>query len=161
MTFDLTTSTTVKLPVVTARNFVAFPSTDFRFEFTKSLDIKALKAAEQFQNYVVIVYPLVSGVVSDEINGYYKRATIAKIVLNTAPSLNINRVKFDIIARCDIKDFDLTAPCLMATVDTVPSITTDNDTVLATLSLIKKEIVQSQSSTPEEQVINQKINLVC
>ena len=159
MTFDLTTSTTVKLPVVTARNFVAFPSTDFRFEFTKSLDIKALKAAEQFQNYVVIVYPLVSGVVSDEINGYYKRATIAKIVLNTAPSLNINRVKFDIIARCDIKDFDLTAPCLMATVDTVPSITTDNDTVLATLSLIKKEIVQSQSSTPEEQVINQKINL--
>lgn len=160
MTFDLTTNTQVKLPVVVAKNFTPIPSSEIRGEFTRSGDIKALKKAELFQNYCVLMMPQVSELKADVIDGHYSRAVIAKIILNSAIANSVNRVKFEVVMRCDIVDLDYAADCLMASVETVPSFVSNNEEALATISLIKKETVVTKDLSPEDQLLSQKIALV-
>ena len=160
MTFDITLNTQVKLPVVVAKNFTPIPSSEIRGEFTRSGDIKSLKKAELFQNYCVLMLPQVAEIKADVIDGHYVRAVIAKIILNSAIANSVNRVKFEVIMRCDIVELDYTADCLMASVETVPSIIGDNDEALATISLIKKETVVTKELSPEDQLLSQKIALV-
>lgn len=160
MTFDLTINTQVKLPVVVAKNFTPIPSSEIRGEFTRSGDIKSLKKAELFQNYCVLMMPQVADIKAEVNDGYYTRAVIAKIILNSAIANSVNRVKFEVIMRCDIIELDYTADCLMATVDTVPSFVSNNEEALATISLIKKETVVTKELSPEDQLLSQKIALV-
>ncbi len=160
MTFDLTLNTQVKLPVVVAKNFAPIPSSEIRGEFTKSGDIKSLKKAELFQNFCVLMLPQVNEIKADVVDGYYNRAVIAKIILNSAIANSVNRVKFEIVMRCDILELDYTADCLMATVESIPSVISNNDEGLATISLIKKETVVTKDLSPEDQLLNQKISLV-
>ncbi len=159
MTFSSTESTTVKLPVVIARNFVAIPSSEIRAEFSKAPDLKALKLAEDYHNHVIIAYPKTNDVTQPTIGEYYERAVIAKIILNSGSNSSINRIKFSVVMRCDIKEFDVSDFAMMAVVDTVPSIISSADNALATLSLIKKEVVDTKGLSPEEQLINQKITI--
>ena len=134
MTFDLTTNTQIKLPVVVAKNFMPIPSSEIRGEFTKSGDIKSLKKAELYQNYCVLMMPFVNDIKAEVMDGHYKRAVVAKIILNSAIGSSVNRVKFEVIMRCDILELDYTADCLMANVETVPSFICNNDEGLATIS---------------------------
>ena len=160
MTFDLTTNTQIKLPVVVAKNFMPIPSSEIRGEFTKSGDIKSLKKAELYQNYCVLMMPFVNDIKAEVMDGHYKRAVVAKIILNSAIGSSVNRVKFEVIMRCDILELDYTADCLMANVETVPSFISNNDEGLATISLIKKETVITKDLSPEDQLLSQKIALV-
>ncbi|MBE6131307.1 MAG: endopeptidase La [Erysipelotrichaceae bacterium] len=160
MTFDLTINTQVKLPVVVAKNFTPIPSSEIRGEFTRSGDIKSLKKAELFQNYCVLMMPQVADIKAEVNDGHYTRAVIAKIILNSAIANSVNRVKFEVIMRCDITELDYTADCLMATVDTVPSFVSNNEEALATISLIKKETIVTKELSPEDQLLSQKIALV-
>ena len=160
MTFDLSINTQVKLPVVVAKNFTPIPSSEIRGEFTRSGDIKSLKKAELFQNYCVLMMQQVPEIKAELNDGYYTRAVIAKIILNSAIANSVNRVKFEVIMRCDITELDYTADCLMATVDTVPSFISNNEEALATISLIKKETIVTKELSPEDQLLSQKIALV-
>ena len=160
MNFDITTNTQIKLPVVVAKNFTPIPSSEIRGEFTKSGDIKSLKKAELYQNYCVIMMPQVSNIKANVIDGHYERAVVAKIILNSAIANSVNRVKFEVVMRCDILELDYTADCLMASVETVPSFISDNEEALATISLIKKDNVITKDLSPEDQLLNQKIALV-
>ena len=84
MTFDLTVSTQITLPVVIAKNFVPIPSSESRSEFTRSADIKSLKKAELFQNYCVLMLPQNNDVKAGLIDGHYTRAVVAKVILNSS-----------------------------------------------------------------------------
>ena len=159
MTFDLTASTQITLPVVIAKNFAPIPSSESRSEFTRSADIKSLKKAELFQNYCVLMLPQNNDVKAELIDGHYTRAAIAKVILNSSIANSVNRVKFEIVMRCDIVDLDYAADCLMATVDTVPSIISNVDEANAAIALIKKETVVTKDLSPEDQLLGQKIAL--
>ena len=160
MTFDLNSQTTVKLPIVCAKNFVAIPCSEIRAEFTTTPELKALKEAVLYQNYVVIAYPKQKDIDAPTIGGYYKTGVIAKIIINTAPNNTLNRVKFDAIMRCNILDIDNSDYCLTANVETIPSVVSSREEALATVSLIKKETVITKGISPDDQLIYQKISLV-
>lgn len=159
MNFDLSLSTQIKLPVLVAKNFVAIPSSEIRSEFTRIQDLRSLKKAELYQNYCVLMSPVNDKIKADAIDGYYERAVIAKIILNTSIANSVNRVKFDVIMRCNILELDYAADCLMANVESVPSSISNVDEANATVSLIKKEMVVTKGSTPEEQLLSQKVAL--
>ena len=159
MNFDLSLSTQIKLPVLVAKNFVAIPSSEIRSEFTRIQDLRSLKKAELYQNYCVLMSPVNDKIKADAIDGYYERAVIAKIILNTSIANSVNRVKFDVIMRCNILELDYAADCLMASVESVPSSISNVDEANATVSLIKKEMVVTKGSTPEEQLLSQKVAL--
>ncbi len=160
MKFDLTASTCVVLPVVTVTNNVALPSSEFRTEFSKGSDIKALKAAIDYSNYIVLAFPVVNSVKSDSLNTVYRRGVVAKILLNSNPNPLLSRVKFDVIMRCDILGFEENEDFKLASVETMPSVVEDFSEATATLNVIKKTVNQNNPSTPEEQVLIQKINLL-
>ena len=159
MTFDLSLSTQIKLPVLVAKNFVAIPSAEIRSEFTRIQDLRSLKKAELYQNYCVLMSPVNDKIKADAIDGHYKRAVIAKVILNTAIANSVNRVKFEVIMRCNIIELDYAADCLMSSVETVPSSISSVDEANATIALIKKEMVVTKGSSPEEQLLSQKVAL--
>ncbi len=160
MTFDLTTSTCVVLPVVTVTNNVALPSSEFRAEFTKGSDIAALKAAIDYSNYVVLAFPVNDNYQGDSVNKVYRRGVVAKVLLNTNPNPSLSRVKFDCIVRCDILGFEDSDLYKLASIETMVSNVVDYNEAIATSNVIKKTINQETPSTPEEQVLYQKLNLI-
>lgn len=159
MKFDLNVATSIQLPVVVARGFVGIPSSEVRGEFTKQLDIRAIKTSEYYHNFLVIVTEPVKGLDFETIDNYYKRAVVARVISNIAPTQNINRVKFDVVMRCDIENLESSSECLMANVTTVPSFVSNADEILASKRLIKEEINNKTSNT-DDQVTNQKISLL-
>lgn len=161
MTFSSTEVTTLKLPVIVAKNFIAIPASETRTEFSRVSDVRTLKMAENYHNHIIIAYPKIIDPTQTAIGEYCQRAVIAKIISSSGSSSGVTRVKFSVIMRCDIKEFDVSEDSLMATVDTVPSTISSVDNAIATISLIKKEINGSSGSslTPAEQLINQKITI--
>lgn len=160
MTFDLTTSSCVVLPIVSVDKNVAIPGNEFRADFTKPRMLKALKAAINYNNYVVLSFDTMESVPGNTMNGVYQRAVVAKIILNTSPNAQMDRVKFEVIMRCDILGFEVQDDFDLVSIETIVSDVSDDLEAVATLNLIKKAVLQTTPSTPEEQVQLQKLNLI-
>lgn len=155
MALDLTTITNIQLPAV-AIDALPLPYSDLRVVFSKSQDLKALKVAEQYQNLVVLLIPADSKVKEDKFDIYYKRALIAKIILNAARNTTTNRVKFEVLARCDVNSYVETNPSVLLDVTPVTSYVSKPDDVVAITALIRKE-AQNNTSNPQEQDVHTKI----
>ena len=80
--FELTEQVKEQLPAILVSDIVPLPGSEIRVEITRAEDVKALKAAEQYRNYVVLLLPSKNDAQNPTIDGYYKRGVVAKIVLN-------------------------------------------------------------------------------
>ena len=146
--FELTEQVKEQLPALLVSDIVPLPGSEIRVEITRAEDVKALKAAEQYRNYVVLLLPSKDDAQNPTIDGYYKRGVVAKIVLNMTNPNGSRRVKFQVLVRCDINEILLTNPYLQVGFITMPSTNSDIDKEVATLNLIKQELVSNNKMIP-------------
>ena len=146
--FELTEQVKEQLPALLVSDIVPLPGSEIRVEINRSEDVKALKAAEQYRNYVVLLLPSKNDAQNPTIDGYYKRGVVAKIVLNMTNPNGSRRVKFQALVRCDINEILLTNPYLQVGFITMPSTNSDLDKEVATLNLIKQELVTNNKMIP-------------
>lgn len=130
-----------QLPAIALKDFIALPSNEIRVDFNADLDIRALKIAEQYKNHVVLLVPQKVKPNLTE-HDFYRRAVVAKIVLNMTSPNGTRRVKFQTIVRCDILGFKPSEAGFLVDFITTPSISTDSVKEDATFGLIKKFMVQ-------------------
>ena len=146
--FELTEQVKEQLPALLVSDIVPLPGSEIRVEINRSEDVKALKAAEQYRNYVVLLLPSKNDAQNPTIDGYYKRGVVAKVVLNMTNPNGSRRVKFQVLVRCDINEILLTNPYLQVGFITMPSTNSDLDKEVATLNLIKQELVTNNKMIP-------------
>ena len=146
--FELTEQVKEQLPALLVSDIVPLPGSEIRVEIYRSEDVKALKAAEQYRNYVVLLLPSKNDAQNPTIDGYYKRGVVAKVVLNMTNPNGSRRVKFQALVRCDINEILLTNPYLQVGFITMPSTNSDLDKEVATLNLIKQELVTNNKMIP-------------
>ena len=146
--FELTEQVKEQLPALLVSDIVPLPGSEIRVEINRAEDVKALKAAEQYRNYVVLLLPSKNDAQNPTIDGYYKRGVVAKIVLNMTNPNGSRRVKFQVLVRCDINEILLTNPYLQVGFMTTPSTNSDLDKEVATLNLIKQELVTNNKMIP-------------
>lgn len=146
--FELNEQVTEQLPAIVVSDIVPLPSNEIRVEINRPEDIKALKSAEQYRNHVVLLLPSKGDTQNEVMDSYYKRGVIAKIVLNMTNPNGSRRVKLQVIVRADLEEFVLTTPHLLVKFTTKPSISSDPDKEVATLELIKQELVSNNKMMP-------------
>ena len=135
------------LPGLIVRDIVPLPSNEYRIDFTTDNELRALKLAEQYKNYVVLLVPEQDKKVNTE-QGLYKRVVVAKVVLNMTSPNGTKRVKMQTIVRADVIHFETAEGTLMVHFETVPSISTDTMKEEATFHLIQK-FMEATTSTSE------------
>jgi len=146
--FDKNTEIKEQLPAIVLSNDVPLPSTEIRVEVTRAEDIKALKAAEQYRNYVVVLFAATKNIAEPLIDNYYEMGVVAKVVLHMTNPNGSRRVKLQTIVRCHINEFALTNPHFLVDFTTCPSISSDPEKEAATLELIKQELVSDNKLMP-------------
>lgn len=146
--FELNEKVTEQLPAIIVNEIVPLPGNELRVEINRPEDVKALKSAEQYRNYVVVMLPSKNDTQNETIDSYYRRGVVAKVVLNMTNPSGSRRVKLQTVIRCDVEEFALTNPHLLVKFTTLPSISSDIDKEIATLELIKKEIISNNKMMP-------------
>ncbi len=146
--FELNEQVTEQLPAIVVSDIVPLPNNEIRVEINRPEDIKALKSAEQYRNYIFLMLPSKNDTQNEVIDSYYKRGVVAKIVLNMTNPNGSRRVKLQTIVRADVEEFVLTSPHLLVKFTTQPSISSDSDKEVATLELIKQELVSNNKMMP-------------
>lgn len=146
--FELNERVTEQLPAIVVSDIVPLPNNEIRVEINRPEDIKALKSAEQYRNYIFLMLPSKNDTQNEVIDNYYKRGVVAKIVLNMTNPNGSRRVKLQTIVRADVEEFVLTSPHLLVKFTTQPSISSDSDKEIATLELIKQELVSNNKMMP-------------
>ncbi len=131
-----------QLPGIVIRDFVPLPNNEVRVDFNNDMDLKILKIAEQYKNYLVLLVPEKNKANFTE-NDFYRRAVVAKISLNMTSPSGTRRVKFQTIVRCDIKGFITSSTGFLVDMQTTPSTSTDNLKADATYDLIKKFMIKT------------------
>lgn len=144
--FNKTEITNAQLPGVIINDFIPLPSNEIRVDFSSDRDNRALKAAEQYKNYIVLLVPDYNTKVVSQ-NAYYKRGVVAKIVLNMTNPNGTRRVKIQTIVRCDIKGFVDDGTGLNVDFTTVPSYSSDVVKEDATFDLVCKFIKKNAIDT--------------
>lgn len=146
--FENNERVTEQLPSLLVRDIVPLPGNEIRADITSPEDIKSIKTAEQYRNCVVLMLLEKKDVPSPSFDDYYKRAVVAKIVLNMTNPNGSRRVKFQILSRCDIQDYILTNPHYLVNFVTCPSTTSDADKEQATINLIEQELKAENKMMP-------------
>ena len=142
--FNRTDIVDAQLPGVVVSDIVPLPSNGLRADFAIDSDIKALKNAEQYKNYVVLLIPNYSTRNNkNEVVLYYNVGIVAKIILNMTSPNGTRRVKFQTIVRCKINSIDNTSGSCLVDFVTLPSTSSDTMKNDATYDLIKKFLTEN------------------
>ena len=129
------------LPGIAIKEFVPLPNNEIRVDFNSDVDLKTLKIAEQYKNYVVLLIPQKNKLSFVE-DDFYRRAVVSKIVLNMTSPNGTRRVKFQTIVRCDVVEFKPADTGFLVEFTTKPSTSSDSVKEDATVGLIKKFMIQ-------------------
>ena len=123
-----------QLPAVVIKNIVPLPSNEIRTDFSTDIELRALKSAEQYKNYIVLLVPNYGKNVSD--TEWSKVAIVSKIVLNMTSPNGVRRVKLQTIVRCNLLNYSNTENGFVANIETMPSYSSDSNKESATINLI-------------------------
>lgn len=158
--FNKTEIINAQLPGVVISELIPLPSNELRVDFSSDRDIRALKVAEQYKNYIVLLVPDNSAN-SIRKSAFYTRGVVAKIVLNMTSPNGTRRVKIQTIVRCDIKGFVEDGSGLIADFVTVPSFSGDSIKEDATYDLvcnfIKENGVDTALSKENINILNKSL----
>lgn len=131
-----------QLPGIIVRNISPLPNNEIRVDFSSDADLKTLKLAEQYKNYVVLLIPEKMKNDFSE-SDFYRRAVVAKVVLNMTSPNGTRRVKFQTLVRCDILNLIKSQTGFLVDIVTTPSVSTDLVKEDATYELIRKFIMEN------------------
>lgn len=131
-----------QLPAILIDGIVPLPSNEIRLEVVKPDDVKTIKSAEQYQNYVVLMIPNSDSKSSQKYNKY---GAVARIALNMTNPSGGRRLKLQIIVRAQIKDLTIVDGYTLCDFVTVPSISSNVDAEKATINLIEKELKENSN----------------
>ena len=140
--FNRNESIDAQLPAIAVKDYVPLPSNEVRVDFSTDTDLKTLKIAEQYKNYLVLLVPEKTKDLYTD-HDFYRRAVVAKIALNMTSPNGTRRVKFQTIVRCDIKAFLPSSTGFLVDFITRPSTTSDKQKEDATIGLIRKFVVEN------------------
>ena len=143
--FTSTEKIQAQLPAVQLRGIVPLPNNEIRCEVGDEMNIKALKEAEQYQNYVVLVVPKdprVAVFLEDNVNEF---GIVAKVLINMNIPNNNRRVKFQGIVRCKINEVLAIRPHVLLDFETIPAISNNSDNELPLLNLLSKELTDEKT----------------
>ena len=130
---------TAQLPVLYIEQPVPLPYNEYRFEVKGSKHLLALKTAEQYKNYIVILIKDKEHSTEEEAK-YYTTAVVVKILLNMTSPNGARKIKVKSIVRCSVQRFIDESHVTLVEFTTTPSIMSDIDRANATRELIKKEL---------------------
>lgn len=153
--FNKTESIDAQLPAIPVRDFIPLPSNEIRLDFSKDVELKTLKIAEQYKNYIVLIVPEVLKDSYSE-HDFYRRAIVAKIILNMTSPNGTRRVKLQTIIRCDINAYLPSEIGFLVDITTKPSTSSDLQKEKATMELIKKFVNENglDIKNPKEPNLN-------
>ena len=134
-----------QLPAVCLRGIVPLPNNEIRCEISDEAGIKALKEAEQYQNYIVLLVPKNPTISKFMVENNNEIGIVAKIMINMNIPNNIRRVKFQGIVRCSINEILLTTPNILVDFETLPATTNDKDKELPLINLVANELTDENS----------------
>ncbi len=134
-----------QLPAVCLRGIVPLPNNEIRCEISDEAGIKALKEAEQYQNYIVLLVPKNPTISKFMVENNNEIGIVAKVMINMNIPNNIRRVKFQGIVRCSINEVLLTTPNILVDFETLPATTNDKDKELPLINLVASELTDENS----------------
>ncbi len=146
--FEINEEVREQLPAITINDIVPLPGAEIRVDLNQNEDVKAIKAAEQYRNHIVVLLNIHKDINAESIDKFYKRAVVARVVLNMTNPNGTRRVKLQILTRCNINEFTLTNPYAVVDFVTCPSFSSNSDSEIATLNLIKEELVSNNKLMP-------------
>lgn len=129
-----------QLPAIAVRGVIPLPNNEIRIDVGRLDSLKALKEAEQFQNYIVLLVqenPTIEKPTIEDVKGI---AVVAKIALNMTMPNNIRKVKLQSIVRCKIDGFVQETPHFVVDFTTLPSVSTDPDSEYTLVKMVAEEI---------------------
>ena len=130
---------TAQLPVLVINEPIPLPHNEYRLEVRGSKSLLALKLAEQYQNYVVVLIKDQDAKDESE-NKYYTTGIVAKVLLNMTSPNGSRRIKVSSKVRCQIQRFIEESGTTLVEFTTTPSIISDIEKASAAKELIKKEL---------------------
>lgn len=143
--FTSTEKINAQLPAISLRGIIPLPNNEMRCEISDEAGIKALKEAEQYQNYIVLLVPKNPTISKFVIENNNEIGIVAKVLINMNIPNNIRRVKFQGIVRCSINEVLLTNPNILVDFETLPATTSDPDKELPLLNLVATELTDENS----------------
>lgn len=129
-----------ELPAIAVRGIVPLPYNEVRLDVGRSDSLKALKLAEQYQNYVVLLVQEDPTVELPDKSDVNLIGVVGRVTLNMTLPNNIRRVKFQTIVRCKVNKFVQTKPNFIVDIETLPSIRGDFDKQFALINMVVNEL---------------------
>ncbi|MBQ3000892.1 MAG: endopeptidase La [Bacilli bacterium] len=128
------------LPAISVRGIVPLPNNEIRLDIGRAESLKALKLAEQYQNYVVLLVQTTATTEDIKSSDLNKVGIVAKILLNMTVPNNIRRVKFECVVRCNVLEFVEYSPAVIVNVETMPSVIEEPQKEMPLLNLLVAEL---------------------
>ncbi len=129
------------LPVLPIRGVMPLPNTETRLEIGRDTSIQALEAAENHDNYIILLAQEDPKIETPTADDLYPVGTIAKISMKIKLPNGHYKVKFNSLIRVALQSFTETEPFFEATVETMPSILEETDEEAALVRLLMEEVV--------------------
>lgn len=134
------------LPAISVRGIVPLPNNEIRLDIGRAESLKALKLAEQYQNYVVLLVQTTATTEDIKSSDLNKVGIVAKILLNMTVPNNIRRVKFECVVRCSVLEFVEYSPAVIVNVETMPSVIEEPQKEMPLLNLLVAELSKEDTS---------------
>lgn len=130
---------TATLPAISLRGRVPLPNTELRCDIALSSQIAAIQNANTYDKMIAIFVQKDPTKQTVDIDNLSNIGVIAKVVWNTSTG-PVRKVKFDCITRCKIISFTQTTPYLVASIETIPSVTEDINMVTESTRLLMEKL---------------------
>ena len=141
MMYNSTDITKSQLPGIAVRGIVPLPNNEIRIEVGRKESLKALKAAEAYKNYVVLLIqknPTQEDPNTEDLKPF---GVLCHVQLNIKLPNNSYKVKLKGIVRVEVDQYLQTKPHFLVDFTTKPSYSTNYDEELAQVRLLVNEIV--------------------
>ena len=143
--FTSTEKIQAKLPALNIKGIVPIPNNEIRLDIESPAALKALKEAEQYQNYIVLVVPKNPIIQDYEQSNMNEIGVVAKVVVNLNAPGNIRRVKVQCIVRCLIREVLQSTPHILVDFETLPSTTNEPEKEYPLLNLVAQELTDENN----------------
>ncbi len=144
--FTSTEKLEAKLPALYIRGLVPLPNNEMRCEVSDEQGIKALKEAEQYQNYVILLVPKNPTFAKFDERNVNEIGIVAKVLINMSIPNNARRIKLQGIIRTKIKELTILNPFILAEFETLPSTINEPSKEYPLLNLVASELTSENNT---------------
>ena len=140
----------MELPAIVIDELIPFPNSEVRLDLSSKRATEGLKLAEQYQNTVVVLIPVMNNKSDYLLDGFQHIGIKSKILINMAMPGNQRRVKISFEERVLIKEVVSEKPSLILNVQTDVTTRGNEEEIQPLFNLIQKELSVDRSELPFE-----------